>query len=244
MNAALLLVFLFIPDLGAVLIMGLTGLIIGIYAGISVKNILTMLVVAGTGLMTVVWWLLSFSNNYCINVPREERSSLCSYTYIARRLEVYINPDSDSTGLGTSWQGRNALIAIGGGWFLWNGYGKGLQKFWYIPQAQSDFIFAAFAEEVWFVGISILFGLYFGLLILVAIKLQYVRDPFFKNIAVWLLSLILIGVFVHIGVNTQLLPNTWLTLPFVSHGSTSLLANSICIVLLYKILYKEAHKVY
>lgn len=55
MNAALLLVFLFIPDLGAVLIMGLTGLIIGIYAGISVKNILTMLVLAGTGLMTVVW---------------------------------------------------------------------------------------------------------------------------------------------------------------------------------------------
>lgn len=83
---------------------------------------------------------------------------------------------------------------------------------------------------------------YMGYLVL--IKVPQVRDPFFKSVAVGLVSLIIVSAFVHIGVNTQLLPNTGLTLPFVSYGSTSLMANIICIIFLYKILYKEHHKLY
>jgi cell division protein FtsW (lipid II flippase) len=76
------------------------------------------------------------------------------------------------------------------------------------------------------------------------IKIGQVRDNFFKYISIWLLSLIIVWAFVHIGVNIQLLPNTWLTLPFISYGGTSLMANVVSVILLYKILYLDPHKTY
>lgn len=244
LNAMIFFIFALIPDLGSVLIMAITGVIIGIYAGISIKNIARMFLIWAVWLWLIVWWFLWLNDSYCRNIPITERPSICRYSYIATRIEVYVDPSSDETGQGASRQGRNALIAIGWGWLFGNGYGKGLQKFWYIPEAQSDFIFSAYAEEVGFIGITILFGLYGALIYIVMIKTPQVRDPYLRYLAVGLLSLIIVWAFVHIGVNIQLLPNTGLTLPFVSHGWTALMANIVCVILLYKILYVDAHKTY
>jgi cell division protein FtsW (lipid II flippase) len=57
-----------------------------------------------------------------------------------------------------------------------------------------------------------------------------------RVLCVWIISLITVQVFVHIWVNIEVLPNTWLTLPFVSHGWTALLINLVELMLLYKIL--------
>jgi cell division protein FtsW (lipid II flippase) len=57
-----------------------------------------------------------------------------------------------------------------------------------------------------------------------------------RVLCVWIISLITVQVFVHIWVNVEVLPNTWLTLPFVSHGWTALLINLVELMLLYKIL--------
>ncbi|AKH32986.1 Lipid II flippase FtsW [candidate division SR1 bacterium Aalborg_AAW-1] len=244
LNALLFLIFALIPDLGSVLIMAITGVIIGVYAGISIKNIARMFLIGAGGLGLVIRGFLGLNNSYCKEIPLNERPSICRYTYIANRIEVYINPDSDESGQNASRQGRQALIAIGGGGFFGNGYGKGLQKFGYIPEAQSDFIFSAYAEEVGFFGISILFILYGLLIYYTVIKIGQVRDNFFKYISIGLLSLIIVGAFVHIGVNIQLLPNTGLTLPFISYGGTSLMANVVSVILLYKILYLDPHKTY
>lgn len=61
-----------------------------------------------------------------------------------------MNPSTDERGRGIGYQTEQALLSVGAGGIMGNGYGKGLQKFGYIPEAQSDFIFAAFSEEVGF----------------------------------------------------------------------------------------------
>ena len=60
-----------------------------------------------------MWGLLGINRSYCNGVPIAERPGICRYSYIANRLEVYINPSSDESGQNASWQGRQALIAIG-----------------------------------------------------------------------------------------------------------------------------------
>ena len=110
------------------------------------------------------------------------------------------------------------------------------QKFGYIPEAQSDFIFAAYSEEVWFIWDMILIWLYCRLMIYTLIKLKWVNDEYSKVIVIWLLSLIIIQAFINMWVNLKILPNTWLTLPFISYWWTSLMANCISLMLIYKII--------
>ena len=105
-----------------------------------------------------------------------------------------------------------------------------------LPEAYSDMIFPAFSEEIGFVGNMLLFALYMGLFFTVLKQLSQVRDPQLKTLAIGIISLIIVQVFVHIGVNLEILPNTGLTLPFVSHGGTALMINLIELALLYKIL--------
>ncbi len=247
MNALLLWVFLLIPDLWSVLVMGLTSLIMCVYAGVSIKNIWRMLWVGIIGFGIGMWWFMWINNSFCTTNPNNvvDTDSLpwiCRYTYITKRFEVFLNPEEDTTGRNTSRQNRQAIIAIGWGWFWWKWYGKWLQKFGYIPEAQSDFIFAAFAEETGFRWVLVLLGLYSALVYYTVIRIHLVKDNYFKLISIWLISLIIVEVFVHIGVNIQLLPNTWLTLPFISYGWTSLMTSVIAVVLLYKILYVSPHK--
>lgn len=108
-----------------------------------------------------------------------------------------------------------------------------------LPEAYSDMIFAAFSEEIGFVGNMLLFALYLSLAFVVFKQLKEVKDPQMRTFAVGVLSLIMVQVFVHVGVNVEILPNTGLTLPFVSHGGTALMINLIELALLYKILKGE-----
>jgi cell division protein FtsW len=133
-------------------------------------------------------------------------------------------------------------MAIGGGGFMGKGYGKGLQKFGYIPEAQSDFIFAAYSEEIGFVGNLFLIFLYCRLFFYFLKHLQHIRDPQNKMIGVGIISILIIQTFVNIGVNIQIIPNTGVTLPFVSAGGSSLLISCIELMILYKILKSEERK--
>ncbi|MBO4203491.1 FtsW/RodA/SpoVE family cell cycle protein [bacterium] len=85
-----------------------------------------------------------------------------------------------------------------------------------MPEAQSDFIFAAFSEEIGFAGNLILLGLYCRMFRYVLSHLQKLRDPQSKMIGVGIISIITIQTFIHICVNIKILPNTGITLPFVS----------------------------
>ncbi len=220
-NALFLFIFLLIPDLGSVLVMWTVWLMMALYAWMNWKKII-LLLFAWVASVVVIWsiaWMMS------------DR-----FAYIQKRMTYFVSSNTDEESRWVGRQNEQALTAIWWWWLIWKWYWKWLQKFGYIPEAQSDFIFAAFSEEMWFFGNMILLWLYFYLIYYVLIKLVYVRDEYNKILAIWILSLIMIQAFINIWVNLKILPNTWLTLPFISHGGSALMINLIELILLYKII--------
>lgn len=206
--------FLLIPDLGTILVLACVAMIMFRYAGWKLYY------VAVTLLLWVIAGVIATSQ----------------FSYLEDRMNYFFNPDSDLSGRGIGRQTKQSLIAVGGGGWIGKWYGKGLQKFGYIPEAQSDFIFAAFSEEIWFLGNSILLTLYFLLAYFFLKDLHKIKDEYNRLMGVGLISMIIVQVFINVWVNIKLVPLTWLTLPFVSHWGTALIANMVELVLLHKIL--------
>ena len=227
LSALLYAIFLFIPDFGTVLIIWATALIMVRYSWLSLKKTATIL---------AIWlfaWVFAWLTLWLVNKR---------FTYIQNRFSYFFTSDKEKIEAErekTWWQTTQALIAIGGGWFLGNGYGNGLQKYSNLPEAYCDFIFAAFSEEIWFVWNMLLIALYVRMFWYVLKHLQKVNDPQLKLIWVWIISLIIVQTFVNIWVNIQIIPTTWITLPFISAWWSSLMVNCIELLLLYKILQTE-----
>jgi len=223
MNIIILAVFAIIPDFGTVLILALVWLIMCRYAWAKIKHIM----------MIFLWWALTgiFALSFLWSISTK-------FNYIQRRFTYFINSDIDPEKKQIWRQNEQALLAIWWWWFRWQWLGKWLKKMWSLPEAQSDFIFSAFSEEIWFIWNLTLLSLYLYLCFYFLTKLQHVRDPFSKQIGIWIISLIIIQMFVNIWVNLKIMPNTGLTLPFVSFGGTALMVNLIEIILLYKIIQK------
>jgi len=220
-NIIFLILFCFIPDFWSALVMWVTGVVMAFYAGMDWKKI-------------VVVWVCGAACAVLFGSLASHFST--RFAYLQDRMLYFISWDSDSSSQWVGRQNEQALAAIWWWWFFGNWYGKWLQKFGYIPEAQSDFIFAAYSEEVWFFGDIILIGLYFYLAYYVLTRLRWVSDEYWKIMVVWLLSLIILQALINIWVNLKILPNTWLTLPFISHWWTAMLANCISLVLIYKII--------
>ncbi|MCX6822674.1 MAG: FtsW/RodA/SpoVE family cell cycle protein [candidate division SR1 bacterium] len=220
-NIILFGIFLLIPDLGTVMILGIVGLIMCRYMGAKLKYILRILfggLFAGLAAGSILGMVSD------------------RFSYIQQRFTYFISSSVDPQAKQIGWQNQQALLAIGGGGFFGKGYGKGLQKFGYIPEAQSDFVFSALSEEIGFFGNLVILGLYFYLCYYFLSRLYKIKDDYKKMIGVGIVSLIIVQVFVNIGVNTEILPNTGLTLPFLSYGGTALMVNMMEIIILYKII--------
>lgn len=142
--------------------------------------------------------------------------------YIAKRFAVFMNPELDP--LGAGFQVKQALIAIGSGGWFGRGFQNSIQKFDYLPEVQSDTIFSAIAEELGFIRILCLLGIYF----FIAHRGFYIArnapDQFTQLLAVGLTTWIVGQAFINIAVNLALVPNTGITLPLLSYGGTSLWA--------------------
>lgn len=224
LNAILFFVFFLIPDLWTVLVLGITWLIMAWYAGLKFKKVL-LIFFGGMILWASVWWIAWMVSD--------------RFAYIQKRVTYFISSDVDPQNRQIWWQNEQALMAIWWGGILWKWYGKWLQKFGFIPEAQSDFIFAAYSEEIWFVWNLMLLALYFYLMFYFLKNLSYAKDDYPKLLGVGIISLIIVQVFINIWVNTKILPNTWLTLPFISYGGTALMVNFIEIIFLYKIIKRK-----
>ncbi len=224
LNAITFFMFLLIPDLGTVLILGLTWLVMAWYAWLKFKKVF------GIFIVWILWGALAGG-----------MASMFSdrFTYIQRRFTYFISSNIDPQSRDIWWQNEQALMAIWWWWLAGKWYGKWLQKFWFIPEAQSDFVFAAFSEEIWFLWNMALIWLYFYLAFYFLKHLPKVRDDYPRVLWVGLISLIIIQAFINIWVNTKILPNTWLTLPFISYGWTAMMVNLIEIILLYKIIKRK-----
>ena len=141
--------------------------------------------------------------------------------YVMQRITTFVHPDAN--GKGSSYQIQQSLIAIGSGGFFGRGFGQSVQKFNFLPEPIGDSIFAVEAEEFGFVGALGLIAL-FVIFALRGLKIaSNVPEVFGRLLVVGIVIMIIAQAFVNIGAMLGVLPLSGITLPFVSHGGTSLL---------------------
>lgn len=141
--------------------------------------------------------------------------------YRMKRITSFINPWKDA--LGTGFQIIQSLYAIGPGGALGLGYLNSIQKHFYLPEPQTDFIFSVVAEEFGIMGAIIVVGLFMLLFyrgISISLRCQ---DSFGKYLSFGILFQIIIQAIMNLMVVVGLIPVTGVTLPFISYGGSSLL---------------------
>ena len=190
------------PDFGSAIIIGSIWLGMMLVAGISKKHLaMVFILVALSG---IGMW------------------SFVLQDYQRQRITTFLYPLADIRGAG--YNAYQATIAVGSGQVIGKSIGYGTQsKLEFLPEYQTDFIFAAFAEEWGFIGVLLLFGL-FGIMF-VRILTHAVRGAsnfetlFASGVAILFLSHFI----VHVGMNIGLLPVTGTTIPFMSYGGSHML---------------------
>lgn len=148
--------------------------------------------------------------------------------YRADRVTSFLNPWQDPGD--TAYQLVQGLIALGRGEWLGVGLGASVQKLYFLPHAENDFLLAIIGEELGFVGVCVVIAL-FGVLLWRAFAIsraaERIGQLYAARLAQGLVLLLVLQAMIHIGVNLGALPTKGLTLPFMSHGGSSLI---ICCV--------------
>jgi len=148
-----------------------------------------------------------------------------SLGYEGKRINAWLNPDDDP--LGSGYQIRQSLNAIGSGGLLGQGLGQSRQKHLYLPEEHNDYIFAIICEELGFVG-AILILMLFLLLIVRGYWIAFnANDRYSSLITIGITSLLAIQVFLNIAVVTNMLPATGISLPLISYGGTALVLQMV-----------------
>ena len=131
----------------------------------------------------------------------------------------------DSGAIEANYNARQSLIAVGAGQISGSGVGKGIQSHLrFLPERQTDFIFASFAEEFGFIGAILILSLYFGMSAFLILATFRTNDKTALFFLIAVTSSIWIQTSINIGMNVGLLPITGLTLPFLSYGGSSILS--------------------
>jgi cell division protein FtsW len=163
--------------------------------------------------------------------------ALANHPYMMGRVDSFIDFAVHGTidERGSGWQLVQSLIAIGSGGWHGRGLGAGLQKYLFLPEAHTDFIFSILAEELGFIGVTLLLGL-LGLLLWRGLRAATrATDPFAFVLASGLTLQIGLYALANLAVATGVAPTTGLPLPFVSYGGSALLVNLAAAGLLYRV---------
>ena len=141
--------------------------------------------------------------------------------YRLERLWTFFHRSGDLSNLG--YQINQALIALGSGGLLGVGFGRGQQKYGFLPEPHNDFILAMVGEEWGFVGVTALVLLFLAFALIGYRIARQAPDLFGYLLAIGLTNLIALQALLHTAVNLALIPTTGVTLPFISYGRSSLL---------------------
>lgn len=159
--------------------------------------------------------------------------------YRMARILSFRDPFADPFNSG--FQLTQALIAIGRGEIKGVGLGASIQKLFYLPEAHNDFIFAVLAEELGFVGVLAVIGLFallVGRMFVIGLKARQL-EQLFSAYLVWGVALwIALQAMVSIGVNLGVLPTKGLTLPMISAGGSSLMMTMVAIGLVLRVAWE------
>ncbi|MET3682051.1 cell division protein FtsW [Alkalibacillus flavidus] len=186
------------PDLGTGVVFVGTGMVLLFIAGASIKHFMLL---GGVGIAGFIGLIVS--------AP-----------YRMSRITAFLNPWEDP--LGDGFQIIQSLYAIGPGGLLGLGFGQSMQKYFYLPEPQTDFIFAIMAEELGLIGGAFIIGLFFIVVWRGTVIALNVEDLSASLLAFGITAMLAIQVMINISVVIGLIPVTGITLPLLSYGGSSL----------------------
>ncbi|MCR4256548.1 MAG: putative lipid II flippase FtsW [Candidatus Uhrbacteria bacterium] len=195
---AIVLLLVIQPDTGSMTVIAGTAVLLYLVAGAPITWFVGMVSV-GAGLL---WILIKTS------------------PYRAARFMTFLRPELDPKGIG--YHINQAILAVASGGWLGLGYGKSRQKYLYLPEVEADSIFAVMAEEMGFV-ITLLILCAYGVLVWRCFVIaRRSKDRFGAYLAAGIGMWVALQVGLNVGSMIGILPITGVTLPFISHGGTSL----------------------
>ncbi len=206
------------PDFGAFAVIAAISISILWLGGINAKIFAGLLALLPVAIYALIW----------------------SSPYRLQRVIGFLDPWADPFGKG--YQLSHALIAFGRGEWLGVGLGASVEKLLYLPEAHTDFLLAVIAEELGFIGVLSVLGLFvwvviraFGIGKEAVANERYFAALLAQGLGVW------IGVqaIINIGVNMGVLPTKGLTLPLLSFGGSGILANCIAMAVLLRIDFEN-----
>jgi cell division protein FtsW len=218
------------PDFGTIMVIVPVSFFMFFIAWANVKYLLVLV---------LAWMLLSFSVYFIWKYDKSKPETRNKFSYITNRIDNFLSDNKtiikNSENSDSNYQIEQALIAIWSWWFTGLWFWQSIQKFWYLPEVQWDFIFSVIAEELWFLWVFVLILIYLYIWYRWFYISYYSKDLFAKYVAIWISSWILLQAFINIWVNLNIVPLTWITLPFVSYWGSSLLSLILWLSLLLNI---------
>lgn len=208
------------PDFGTAIVLLILALVMIFLGGGNIAHIVLVVVL----LAPIGLFLLFFGKSYWLG-----------------RIVAFLDPWSDPRGKG--FHILQSLIALGSGGVWGRGLGESRQKFFFLPDRHTDFIYAIVGEELGFVGtvfVVILFGIILWRGLCIALRSG---DEFEGLLAMGIVASILIQALINMGAVLRLLPVTGITLPLVSYGSSSLLITLVKIGVLFNIARKQRRRI-
>lgn len=155
--------------------------------------------------------------------------------YRASRIAAHASKD-------VGFQTTQSLIAIANGKIFGKFYGNGFQKYGFLPEIHTDYIFAGYAEENGFLGVVFLLGLYAALLIIIGITLKKIKDLYAKYLLAGIFITIATQVIGNVAVASKIMPSTGIPLPMMSYGGSTMIGMMMILGVVYNIirtLYKQ-----
>lgn len=196
------------PDFGSAIILFFVWLGMVLVSGIKLRHLLTVFTL-GTVVFGLMWQFVFFD-------------------YQKDRIMTFLDPLSDIQGAG--YNAYQSTVAIGSGQLFGKGIGYGTQsKLLFLPEYETDFIFAAYAEEWGMLGVLLLFFLFSLVVWRLLTHAVEGASNFERLFAAGVCILFVAHFFVHIGMNIGLLPVTGTTIPFLSYGGSHLFTEFIAV---------------
>lgn len=197
------------------------ALVLPIVALVGTNNLSTAIIILGIAVIVVfvsdkrymqfVWIAAAGAGMMALFLGME--------SYRLERIAIWKNPEAYEKG----YQTIQGLYAIGSGGLFGRGFGESIQKLGFVPEAQNDMIFSIICEELGFVGATILMLVFLMLIWRFMVIAVHAPDLFGSLIAAGAMGHIAIQVILNVAVVTNTIPNTGITLPFISYGGTSVL---------------------
>lgn len=199
------------PDLGTAVIIAAIAVSLYFVAGADVRH-LALGLVASVGIFSLI---------------------VVGAGYRSQRIAAFLDASSDPLGVG--WNITQAQIALGSGGLFGLGLGASRQKFYYLPNAHTDAIFAVIGEELGYIGTVVVIALFVILAFRGCRIAMQAPDSYGSLLATGITFSIVVQAFVNIGVITATIPFTGVPLPFVSYGGSSLVVSLLSIGILLNI---------